>query len=225
MQSIPKISVVIPTHQMEDRAFFLVRSFRALLSQSFKGFEVIVTDNSLDDVIENICKDSLWKELHIKYFRNDDSRPKGIAQNTNEAIKRATGELIKILYLDDRLHHEKSLQVIVDSFKGNWLATACIHDDGNCIYSPHTPSFSPEDGDNYVGSPSVITIKNEDPLLFDENMSWLLDLDYYKRLYNKYGMPVLCSDVNVCIGIHEGQLTNLLSDEEKRKEVSYLWKK
>lgn len=139
-----------------------------------------------------------------------------MAENTNSGIKRARGHLIKVLYLDDYLAHKDALQVIFDAFRGHWLVTAA---DNN--RNPHwTPDV--ETGNNKLGSPSALTILNEDPLLFDENMSWLLDCDYYKRMYEKYGEPVILNDVNVCIGVGEHQMTHILTNEEKESEFYYL---
>jgi hypothetical protein len=70
-----------------------------------------------------------------------------------------------------------------------------------------------------------LTIKNEDPLLFDPNLVWLLDCDYYKRLFIKYGQPVILDKVTVTNGIGAHQATNRISVETKLKERDYLIKR
>ena len=80
-------------------------------------------------------------------------------------------------------------------------------------------------GKNTIGSPSVLSIKNENPLFFDENMTWLLDCDYYKRLYDKYGEPLILNEINVVIGTGKHQMTNILSNYAKKKEYYYMAKK
>src|SRR3989344_2957146 len=163
-----KLSICIPTYEMRGEAKrVLTRSFDILKKQTFKDFEVVVSDNSEDDIIKNLCKNSEYQLLNINYFKNPR---KGIAQNTNEAIKNAKGEIIKILYMDDYL-------------------------------------------------------ANGNPLLFDENMTWLLDCDYYKRMHDKYGEPNILNEVNVIIGISEHQVTNILSNFVKKKEYLYMLKK
>jgi len=147
----------------------------------------------------------------------------GMAENTNEGIKRARGEIVKILYLDDYLTHERALQEIVNNFSYGWLVTGCNHDLGDGEkFNPHFPKFSPMDADNFIGSPSVLAFENKDPLLFDEKMTWLLDFDLYKRLYERYGPPTILNSLNVTIGLGGHQMTNILSDEEKLQERSYL---
>lgn len=180
-----KISVIIPYYDMENGAFFLKRAIDSVMTQTYKNYEIVLTKDGK------------------------------MAGNTNSAIKRATGDLIKILYQDDYLAHKDSLKTIADGFTGYWLVTACEHDDGT-RGRPHYPRYS--DSVNTIGSPSVLTIKNGLGMYFDESMSWTLDLDLYKRLYAKYGEPTILNDINVVIGIHDGQHTNILSDAEKQKE-------
>lgn len=206
---------------MKNREFFLRRSLDALAKQTFRDFDVVISDNSEDKVLRDILYkeytdlDSMW------YF----SPKKGMAPNTNYAIKKSEGDLVKVLYLDDYLAHENSLKEIVEAFEGDWLVSGCVHDTGNGIYTnPHMPKFSKEDMDNFIGSPSVLTIKNHGRknVFFDEKMTWLLDLDYYKRIHNLHGPPVFLEKENVVIGLGEHQMTHILSDELKIKEVNYL---
>jgi len=142
-----------------------------------------------------------------------------MAENTNAGIKMARGKLIKILYLDDYFAHKNALQDIVDNFKGDWLITGV----DNNPYPYWTDDI--ETGNNKLGSPSALTIRNDEPLLFDENMSYLLDCDYYKRMYERYGEPTILDGINVIMGVHEGQMTNLLKEEEKQSEFNYMLKK
>ena len=202
---------------------FLKRSLDAMIPQTFRDFEVVVTDNSINDAIEQLCKSSDYASLDIQYFRNPR---KGMAPNTNESILRSTGRLIKILYMDDYLAHPNALQEIVDNFKGNWMVTGCEHDNGGERYGTHYPVYNNNNiVKNTIGSPSVLIIKNENPLLYDEKMTWLLDADYYKRLYDKYGSPTILNTVNIIIGIDKDQTTNHLSDKLKYNEANYLVKK
>lgn len=187
----PKISIVIPIHDMKGGDFFLWRSINSIMEQSFKDYEIVIV------------------------------RDGKMAENTNSGIKRARGELIKILYLDDYLAHKDALKEIVDTFNDDckWLVTGCKADKAQM---PHFPTFGVGDTDNHIGSPSVLTIRNNLGIYFDENMSWLLDLDYYKRLYAKYGAPSIINTVNVIIGTGDHQMTNILTYEEKKAEEEYL---
>jgi len=218
-----KLSVAIPTHSMKDSSYFFRRCLDSLWNQSFQDFEIVVTDNSDDDTIEKICE---WYRTGIRYIKN---RRKGMAQNTNEAIRQSKGDLIKILYMDDYMAHDNALEKIIKHFDGYWLVSGCTHakTGENFTHSVHIPSYSQDIhmGKNSIGSPSVLTIKNKDPIFFDEEMTWLLDCDYYKRMYDLYGEPTILKDINVVIGIHKGQATNIMGEERKLKEYNYIMNK
>jgi hypothetical protein len=150
-----------------------------------------------------------------------------MAENTNSAIKKAKGDIIKILFLDDYLENPKALQHIADSFTGGWLVSGCLHDvDGQKVQA-HFPTYSPQvlEGVNTIGSPSVLAFENKDPELFDESLSWVLDCDLYYRLYSRYGPPTIVNWLDVVIGVHEAQTTHILPNEVKLQEQQYLLQK
>lgn len=198
-----KISIAIPVYDMPNKEYFLKRCMRSIERQTFKDYEIVITENG-----------------------------KGMASNTNEAMRKCKGAWIKILYMDDYLAHPDALQKIWEqiekkNFEVAWLASACMHDDGKNIYHKHSPKWNDDihKGVNTIGSPSVITIKNGLDMYFDENLMWMLDCDLYKRIEEKYGGPVIISDVNVIIGIGEHQATNWMGEERKKSEEAYMKKK
>lgn len=167
----------------------------------------------------------LWRlinslmEQTFKDFELVITKEGKMAENTNAGIKQARGELIKILYLDDYLAHPDALQEIVDNFQGRWLITGS-DDNPNPMWTDDI-----ETGNNKLGSPSALTILNNYPISFDVSMSWLLDCDYYRRMYDKYGEPVILNGVHVNLGKGEHQMTHILTDSEKKGERQYMKKK
>ncbi len=186
---------------MKNGAFFLWRAVNSIMEQTFKDYEIIIV--------------------------KEGSMP----INTNAGIRKARGELVKILYMDDYFAHTDALREIVDNFKGHWMITGT---DTN----PH-PQWTDdiETGNNKLGSPSALTFRNQgyysydfewivsEDILFDERMSWLLDCDLYKRLEKRFGKPKILDSVNVCLGIGDHQMTNILTDEEKLLEHKIIRKK
>lgn len=212
---MPTISITIPTYEMRGYGhIFLERSFEILINQTFKDFDVIISDHSRNNIIENLCikyKD----KLKINYYRNIEKFG-SISANINNAIRKADGKLIKILFQDDFLYNEKSLEEIVQNFdlkEDNWLIVACTRSrDGINFFGPFYPKYNHliHLGRNTISSPSVLTIKNENPLLFDEKLIWLMDVDYYKRCYNKFGTPKILNEVNVVNRVGAHQVSNSL---------------
>ncbi|OQX21755.1 MAG: hypothetical protein BWK75_02465 [Candidatus Altiarchaeales archaeon A3] len=225
------VSVCIPTYEMHGLGDkYLKHSFDILTTQTFKDFDVVISDHSKTDVIKNLCEE--YKDiLDIHYFRNAENIGNSSA-NINNAIKNAKGKLIKILFQDDFLYNAKSLEVIVNNFdlkRDNWLITACEHsEDGITFYRPFYPKYNKAIylGNNTISSPSVLTIINENPLLFDEKLIWLMDCDYYKRCYDKYGEPKILNTINVVNRIGDYQVSNTITNKSlKDNEYNYILKK
>lgn len=224
MKYTHKLSVAIPAYEMRGLGpKFMKRSLDMLEKQTFDDFEVVVSDNSENEEIRNLLE---YYTLDIRYVKNPI---KGISPNTNSAIRNSKGELIKILYEDDYLASEESLQKIVDNFstQDKWMATGCLHYQDGSLINPHYPAYNRDIyvGNNTIGSPSVVTIRNGIGIELDDTLTWLLDCDYYARMYKKYGEPKMIYDLNVVIGLGKHQVTNALSDAIKRQEVEYMMKK
>lgn len=187
---MPKVTIVIPIHEMKNGAFFLWRAINSIMDQTFKDYEIIIT------------------------------RDGKMAENTNSGIKKARGELIKILYLDDYFTHADSLKEMVEAMEyKDWLITGC-----NTNLEPYV-TVDLEEGNNKLGSPSVLMMRKTSAMLFDENLSWLLDCDLYKRMIKKYGPPKILHGDYITIGIHDGQMTNLMSNDYKLSEHNYMLEK
>lgn len=220
----PLLSVAVPTHKMENGNYFFRRLLDSLWDQSFQDFEIVVSDNSDDGDIQRICE---WYRTGIRYVRNPR---KGMAPNTNRAIRESRGDFIKFLYMDDFLSHDQALKNIINRFNGHWLVTSCNHclgEDSERRFDSHHPKWSDDIhlGNNTIGSPSVLTVKTQSAIFFDEKMTWLLDCDYYRRLYDLFGKPTIINDIGVTIGLHEGQATHTMGDERKQQEHEYIREK
>lgn len=227
----PLISICIPTYEMLGLgADFLRHSFKILAEQTFKDFDVVVSDHATDGSINKVCAE-FSDRLIIQYFANDRRRGSSSA-NLNNAIEHATGRLIKILFQDDYLLDQSSLQQIVGAFDlehDYWLVTGSEHTrDGQHLERPYNPRFTkdPHEGNNLLGSPSGLTIKNDQPLHFDERLIWLMDGDYYKRLSLKFGPPKILTKVTVVNRIGEHQVTATTATQERRdSELAYVKRK
>ena len=197
---MPKVSIVIPVYNRPDKDKVLKRCLDSVKSQSFTDYEVVMPENG-----------------------------KGWSKNHNKGIKESKGEIIKFLHMDDMFSDNFSLQEIINAFKPNvnWLVTSCAHsvNDGEWI-NPHTPKWNNKiwSGNNTIGAPSVLAIRNENPLFFNEDLTWVVDCEYYQKLYERYGKPTILDNINVIIGLSEHQATNVIPNSTKQKEVDYMVK-
>lgn len=207
------ISVALPVYDMGGHgATFLKFSLDILGKQTFKDFDIVVSDYSKTDTIKKLCHE-YRHELPIRYHKNTDPTG-GMSANVNNAIRQSTGRIIKILFQDDFLYNEQSLQIIADNFdlkKDRWLVTGCEHTrDGVHFIRPFFPRWNPRIiyGKNTLGAPTVLAIKNDNPLLFDTKMKWLTDCDYYTRCYEAYGPPKIVPQITAVIRTGDHQITN-----------------
>lgn len=225
------LSICIPTYEMGGYGQrFLKKSFDILAEQTFTDFDVVISDHSKNSVIKDLCSEYGTK-LNIHYFHNTENVGSSSA-NINNAIKHASGKLVKILFQDDFLYHIYSLEEIVRNFdmkKDHWLITACIHStDGINFTKPFFPEYNSHIhlGNNTISSPSVLTIKNSTPLFFDEQLLWLMDCEYYKRCFDAFGTPAILNKINVVNRMGTHQVSHTLAKQALRnKEYMYVLQK
>lgn len=200
---------------MKGAKEFLERCLDSIIEQTFENFEVVISDNSEDDTLFKVaCKYG----MPISYSKHSI---KGASENTNAAIKRAKGEIIKVLHMDDYFAHKNALQRIVEAYRGGWLVTGCKHTkDGKKFINSRYATYNDKihTGKNTIGSPSVLAFENNNPLLFDPTLVWLFDCDLYKRLHTRYGKPTILNDFNVVIGLGEHQMTEMINNDVKKQE-------
>ena len=194
-----KISVCIPTYEMGGKGVeFLEQSFCGLEEQRLKDFEIVISDHSKDDSIKIFCESVVKKSsMDIKYFRNTKRRGSSSA-NINNAIKFASGEVIKILFQDDYVCDTDCLKLLYERFKNpavNWVVNGTVHtSDAIHFFNPMVPEYN--------------------------------DVDYYKRLFDKYGLPEIVENILVVNRLWDGQIsTSQITQDIIDKEVAYMRRK
>lgn len=178
------ISVVIPAfEQYGHGARTLTECLRSVYNQRDCEFEVVVSDNAQDGTIKEVCD-----KFGVKYYHNP---VRGISNNTNSAIEKASYPLIKILYQDDSLATKTALKDISFALKfDQWVLCSgfSIHD--KIPAKPRNPRWTDDllKGNNKLGMPSIMAVRKND-LRFDPNLKTLLDCEYYWLMDKKYGQP------------------------------------
>ena len=94
---IEKISIVIPYH---GRLSLFKETLESLRKQSFKDFEVVISDDTNDTENIKMLIDS-YSDLHIKYVKSSINL--GAISNTLQGINNASNNFIHILHTDDIL--------------------------------------------------------------------------------------------------------------------------
>lgn len=206
----PAISICIPTYDANGAGpLVLSRLLQSIEEQSFKDYEVIISNHSaLLDV-----EASGYKIL--AYTEHQGSS----AYNTNNAIQHAKGKYIKIMNHDDFFHHENVLRDMhhaLENSEKQWSICQCVHTDANetQLYNHHTPSWPGEKGMveavNRLGCPSVLMYEASLDVRFDTDpdILYAMDCDLYIQLFRKAGEPLRHNDIGVVIRMWDQQLSN-----------------
>jgi glycosyltransferase involved in cell wall biosynthesis len=210
----PKVSICIPTYQQANKLLIL---FRSIEEQSFRDFEVIVTDDSIDNLVEELCMSEF--NFSIQYHRNSPS--KGSPENWNTAISLAKGEWIKLIHHDDYFYNAKSLATfveesdrfpetryfycrssILDTNSGNQYSYSVDPLIANRI-SEFSAYLFPK---NIIGSPSTTFFKREINVFYDNSLIWLVDVEYYCRILKSNSVRKIDSFL-ITTSISEEQLS------------------
>ena len=227
------ISIVIPVYPMHGHgAAMLTELLDSLQKQTYQEYEVIVSDDSSDTSLQDIC----GNYESVKYYRNPGA--KGACSNLNNAIRHSKGSIIKPMFQDDQFLDTDALEKI-STMKAPWcvLTSAHIGEPGAIPRADHNP-YPNEDiyelarGCNTYGSPSAVAWKRGgnggefglrlaiNP--FDENLKWLFDCDFYAQMVQENGQPEFIPS-RVLIREWDGMATRTIADGGVRiQELAYI---
>jgi glycosyltransferase involved in cell wall biosynthesis len=107
----PLVSICTPTY---NRPELLQRAVASCLAQTYTNFEVIVTDNSTNDLSQKLA--GKWTDPRVRYYKNDGNI--GPLASVNRGIALAGGKYIKVL-MDDDLLKPRFLELTVKAMEEN----------------------------------------------------------------------------------------------------------
>lgn len=207
------ISICIPAYKHVE---YLRRLLDSIAIQTFKDFEVIVTDDSPGNEVKNLT-DEYSAVFKVFYKKNNPIA--GSPENWNQSILHAKGEWIKIMHDDDWFSFPESLQI---------FAAATQHDK-KFIFSAYTNVY--EQGGfkdifvrgtrhriiknpmlllvkNIIGPPSVIMVHKSISDMYDVRMKWRVDIDFYMTVLEKEKQLHYINQALIKVGISKLQVTN-----------------
>jgi glycosyltransferase involved in cell wall biosynthesis len=221
------ISICIPTYEMDGEGVrFLSRSLESIATQTFTDYEILVSDHSVADDLETVCR----RYAKVRYLRNPRQRGNSSA-NLNNAIDHARGGWIKVIFQDDFLSGSDSLSRMAAGIgEYGWLVHAYWHTDldGKARRQPTRPSIPAKREkllvNNSIGAPTAVMFRKSG-LRFDESLRWVMDCEFYYRLLRLHGVPAIIHDPLAVQTLWPGQLTHKLTAEVKDAEAAYVQKK
>lgn len=229
-----KVSVAVPVFEYYGRGIEMLNDmFISINKQTLESIQVVISDHSKDNKIENFCK-IVDKNFDLKYIKNNNNYGNP-AHNTNNAIENSDGEIIKIMQQDDFFYNKNALKKIYDSLSNSskmWSVCGAIHtyDDGSTYTRPMIPNWVDSmiisSNNNHIGGVSVLSIKNTASSRFDFDLRMLLDIDIYYNLKINYGYPQFIDDLLICNRARDyDTLSAEISEDETNLEFEYFHKK
>ena len=220
----PLVSIIIPTF---NRPKFFQEALESVLNQTYRNFEIIISDDSTNDETEKLIQPYLKKYSCIKYFRN-----KGFTANDNWNFLRKynnpNAEYVNWL-LDDDLFYPAKLERMVEVYRNNpdvSLVTSSKNfinansqvTGSNKNFAKGNMKINGEEAgrllfslDNYIGEPSIVLIRKK--FLRDNDLCWnedetgffgLVDVSTWCQLLTQ-GNLFYISDVLSGFRTHSGQ--------------------
>lgn len=103
---LPLVSILMPTHNRPDYAELALQS---ALAQTYPNIEIVVSDNSDDDLCERRFAPYVASHSNLRYARVPSCGP---MENFQACYERSHGEYVNYLMDDDLLHPEKIQKMI-----------------------------------------------------------------------------------------------------------------
>ena len=191
MENSPLVSIIIPTF---NRPEYFKIALESALNQTYKNFEIFISDNSTTDDTENLIQPYLEKYPCIKYFRHENFTA---SDNWNFArhYNNPDAEFVNWL-LDDDLFYPQKLEVMVEVLRQNPDCSLCssvrdvIDEKGTVVWQQpdmdepelkilkETDKISGEVagklmlevGKNYIGEPTTALIRKS--CLRNNDLCW-----------------------------------------------------
>ena len=189
-----KVSICIPAYNQPD---WLRRALESIRIQSYRDYEVIVTDDSTNSLVQDAAREYL-SDPRFQYRKNAQRR--GTPGNWNEGIRHANGSLIKILHHDDWFTKQDSLaeyvRLLDENPEADFAFSASVAFDSaqhpQFVHQPSAAQLAELSRypaclfwGNFVGAPSATIFRRQEAMYFDEQLKWLVDVEFYIRMLNR----------------------------------------
>lgn len=228
---MPKLSVCIPAY---NQVKHLKTTIESVLRQTYSDYEIVITDDSPGDLVKDFIAQYKLPEK-IKYYKN--LKTLGSPENWNESIRKATGVYIKILHHDDWLNFDDSLTKYVQLLDENpdtdfaFSATQAIVPNGNNWVHQITKEQFALIGanplvlykNNLIGAPSTTIFRRNLSLMFDSNLKWVVDIEYYLEQLHRNNKIAYSPELLVVTFLTDGRVTDECVDNKQVQVSEYLY--
>jgi len=229
----PTISICIPAYK---RVNYLERLLDSIAIQTYKNYEVVITDDSPDDSVSTAIG-KYEQQFSLRYHKNAVSM--GSPGNWLAAIKQSSGQWIKLMHDDDWFRHKDSLSEYAkatnEGAKFIFSGYSALYESTNeekdmtvpaAVFSKMMQKPCLIFANNVIGPPSVSMVDRSIVETYDERLKWFVDMEYYYRILNKE--PCLYIEQSlVFVSYNDTQITSYVrtSPETVIPEAMYIFSK
>ncbi len=135
------LSIGVP---VRNGARFIRKTLDSLLAQTYRDFELIISDNASTDATEEICREYATRDSRVRYLRAEKDR--GLAGNHNFLVEQARGKYFKWAAGDD-MHKPEYVARCLEVLEKDptvvmaYAPAQFIDAEDNCL-SIHDPGFN-----------------------------------------------------------------------------------
>lgn len=195
---MPKVSVIIPTH---NRAAFLQAAIQSVLNQTFQDFEIIVVDDASKDETGEVVRS--FTDQRIRYIRHETNKGQGATRNAG--LRHASGEYVALLDDDDEWMPQKlEKQVrLLDSTSAKvgmvYTGVSRVEVSSRRLISQLIPEkrgslFEEMCEKNWIGGCSTVLLRRacfEKIGWFDEGLAAQADYDMWLRISKEFDIEYI----------------------------------
>ena len=218
--TISCISTAIPTYiQNSTQLDLLELGLLSLSHQTKLPFEIIISDNTKNEIFSNRIKElkMKYKDLNISYISNQ--KYFGIARNSNFAVSNTSGQIVHVLHQDDFLLNSilyEKVENHLAAHRSDWVVAEgkvgnrVLESNFNC-----TTKF----GFNELGGPSSVFVPKNNFKAFNDRYYMLVDVVNYHEYFLELGNPFIVKGPNIEYGIHDYQYSRNYSSKRVKVEL------
>jgi glycosyltransferase involved in cell wall biosynthesis len=223
---LPRFSIVIPAFESTALA---LRAIASILIQRYQNYEIIISDDSVAEVIRDVVY--AIGDPRLEYVAN---RPGlGAVRNWNAALDRARGEYVILMHhdecfkdgsvlsmIDNYITKDKAevvISVVETEFSDRATRRSSRFGFMRRLVITHWPDMLY--AVNVIGPTATVCFNRRLSAKFDERLSWLVDVEWYVRLLRSAASVRVIN--SVCIGSFHGhahQITGYISREVVAKK-------
>ncbi len=227
----PKISVCIPSYNHEK---YIGKTIESILNQTYKNFEIIISDDNSKDNSENIIKS--YKDQRINFYKNNANI--GPALNSNKFIELSNCDYILILPSDDVLL-KNALEIYLKEIESDnnadvlfcWCQTIDENDNEIDSYNMTIANQIRDKNkllnelfyeQNFLMGPGVFIKKKLFDLIgnYNENLLQVQDLELWVRILTSGYRINIVNEKLIKYRIHNENLSNNLNEPLKNIAIN-----